>query len=53
MREGWVYKKLGELATFINGYPFKKHINRKNCRRFTVMFLKITLRTERLRQKKA
>ena len=23
MREGWSYKKLGELATFINGYPFK------------------------------
>ena len=23
MREGWTYKKLGELATFINGYPFK------------------------------
>ncbi len=23
MREGWEYKKLGEVATFINGYPFK------------------------------
>ena len=23
MREGWDYKKLGELATYINGYPFK------------------------------
>ena len=23
MREGWTYKKLGEVATFINGYPFK------------------------------
>lgn len=23
MREGWTYKKLGELATFVNGYPFK------------------------------
>lgn len=22
-REGWTYKKLGEIATFINGYPFK------------------------------
>lgn len=23
MREGWTYKKLGEVATFVNGYPFK------------------------------
>ena len=23
MKEGWTYKKLGEVATFINGYPFK------------------------------
>ena len=23
MREGWTYKKLGEVATFINGYAFK------------------------------
>ena len=23
MREGWEYKKLGEVATFVNGYPFK------------------------------
>lgn len=23
MREGWEYKKLGEVATFINGYAFK------------------------------
>lgn len=23
MREGWKYKKLGVVATFINGYPFK------------------------------
>ena len=23
MIEGWTYKKLGEVATFINGYPFK------------------------------
>ena len=23
MREGWTYKKLGEIATFINGYAFK------------------------------
>lgn len=23
MKEGWEYKKLGEVATFVNGYPFK------------------------------
>ena len=23
MREGWTYKKLGDVATFVNGYPFK------------------------------
>jgi type I restriction enzyme S subunit len=23
MKQGWTYKKLGEVATFINGYPFK------------------------------
>lgn len=23
MKEGWTYKKLGEIATYINGFPFK------------------------------
>ena len=23
MKENWTYKKLGEVATFVNGYPFK------------------------------
>lgn len=23
MKEGWTYKKLGEVATYINGFPFK------------------------------
>ena len=23
MKEGWIYKKLGEVATYINGFPFK------------------------------
>ena len=23
MKQNWIYKKLGEVATFVNGYPFK------------------------------
>ena len=23
MKEGWEYKKLGDIATYINGFPFK------------------------------
>ena len=39
MKEGWEYKKLGEVATFVNGYPFKPSDWKGNGR-------KIILRTD-------